>query len=384
MRVTQLMWNKNQGWSPGRPDEFGVDWNLLLCFWSLDEDTLSPLLAQLREAFPGVLLAGCSTAGEILRDRVLDETLCVTLVGFDTARALGAQVALGQASASEEVGRDLAGLLSKTGLRHVLVFSSGLEVNGSALARGLVAGLPQGVSISGGLAADGDRFCRTSVLRDDGLCDSCVTGVGLYGDSLCIGCGSRGGWKPFGPERLITRSQDNILLELDNEPALELYEKYLGRHAEGLPATGLLFPLSIRQDGSGKRLVRTILGMDRERGSLTFAGDVPEGAYAQLMQANSDRLVDGATDAARLALAPLQELAGPGRDPGLALLVSCVGRKLILKQLVDEEVESVADVVGADTPLTGFYSYGELAPDRSGGTCELHNQTMTVTTISER
>ncbi|WP_022660277.1 FIST signal transduction protein [Paucidesulfovibrio longus] len=384
MRVKQLHWNEQDGWNPQQPDTLGIDWDLLLCFWSADADALSEPLAALRSSFPGAIITGCSTAGEIHQDHVLDDSLSVTLVGFDFAKATGARVAIENPAQSREAGRALADRLPRQGLRHTLIFSSGLGVNGSELARGVIAGLPEGASVSGGLAGDGDRFSRTFVLWDGEICDNCVVGLGLYGDALHVGCGSKGGWDVFGPERLITSSSGNVLYEMDGESALALYEKYLGKQAAGLPATGLLFPLSIRQEGREESLVRTILSIDRERQSMTFAGDVPVGAYAQLMKANFDRLVDGATDAAQLAMTPLRERLGPGTEPDLALLISCVGRKLILKQMVEEEVESVADVVGADTPLTGFYSYGELAPGRPDGTCELHNQTMTITAICER
>lgn len=384
MRVKQLLWNTNIGWTPSSPDNIGGIWDVGFCFWSVDVDTLTEQLSQLIEYFPKTLLTGCSTAGEIHQDQVLDNTLSVTLVAFDSAWAKGIVAELPDASASRQVGVQLARQLPTKKLRHVLVFSVGLGVNGSELTRGISEGLPSSVTISGGLAGDGDRFQTTSVLWDGKPNGSSVVALGLYGDSLCIGCGSRGGWDVFGPERQITASEGNVLYEMDGESALALYEKYLGKHAAGLPATGLLFPLSIRQEGREDRLVRTILGIDREHKSLTFGGDVPVGAYAQLMKANFNRLIDGATDAAHRAMARLHDQCGHGGEPDIALLISCVGRKLILKQMVEEEVESVADIVGSDTPIAGFYSYGELAPGQTEGNCELHNQTMTITTISER
>jgi len=217
------------------------------------------------------------------------------------------------------------------------------------------------------------------VFLDNVLKKNTIVAIGFYGDSLQVGYGSRGGWDSFGPDRLVTRSKANILYELDGQSALELYKKYLGEQAKGLPATGLLFPLSISLNGGGKRLVRTILSVSENDGSMTFAGDVPEGNYARLMKANFERLVDGAAESARQA----QALGSP--DPDLAILVSCVGRKLVLKQRIDEEIESVQDALGPGAALTGFYSYGEICPvGPDEKQPELHNQTMTVTTFSER
>ena len=202
--------------------------------------------------------------------------------------------------------------------------------------------------------------------------------LGLYGNRLKVGYGSLGGWDSFGPERLITRSRGNVLYELDGQSALELYKKYLGEHAKGLPATGLLFPLSIRTKEGDAGVVRTILAIDEEDRSLTFAGDIPEGAYARLMKANFDRLIDGAVGAAKTSY----EAIG-STSPDLAVLISCVGRKMILKQRTEEEVEGVREILGDKTVLAGFYSYGEISPFTPGARCELHNQTMTITTFSE-
>jgi hypothetical protein len=206
-----------------------------------------------------------------------------------------------------------------------------------------------------------------------------IVAVGLYGPDLQIGYGSLGGWDVFGPVRLITRSRGNVLYELDGQSALALYKRYLGEQAGDLPASGLLFPLSVRARDSDKGVVRTILGVSDTDDSMTFAGDIPEGAYAQLMRANFDRLVDGAIGAARVSAAAI----GPA-PPDCALLISCVGRKMVLQQRVEEEIEGVRDVVGSKAVLAGFYSYGEISPFTPTARCELHNQTMTVTTLSER
>jgi len=261
---------------------------------------------------------------------------------------------------------------------HVFVLSDGLRVNGSELVRGLSQHLPLGVTITGGLAGDGDRFQQTQVMWNGRLQSGKVVAVGLYGDRLKVGYGSFGGWEPFGPKRQITKSDGNVLYELDGEPALTLYKRYLGDHAANLPASGLLFPLSLQVESDDRYLVRTILAVHEAEQSLTFAGDVPEGTTAQLMKASFDRLVDGAMQAASISLQPLA-----GTAPELAILISCVGRKLLLNQRIEEEVEGVQVVLGDRTPLTGFYSYGEISPFAPGASCELHNQTMTITTLVE-
>jgi hypothetical protein len=251
-------------------------------------------------------------------------------------------------------------------------------VNGSALVEGLLSELPRDVTVTGGLSGDKDRFSETYMICD-GVPERNQAGVvGFYGESLRVSYGSFGGWDPFGPERLVTKSRGNILYELDGKSCLGLYKMYLGEHAEGLPATALLFPLSIRSRSRASRLVRTVLSINEDDQSMTFAGDIPEGSYAQFMKANINRLIDGAEEAARVS----RSLSG-GSQVELAVLISCVGRKMVLRQRVEEEVEGVRDILGSGAVMTGFYSYGEISPSRPGEPCELHNQTMTITTLSE-
>ena len=233
--------------------------------------------------------------------------------------------------------------------------------------------------LTGGLAGDADRFESTLVSCNAPAEPGCIAAIGLYGDNVTIGHGSVGGWDPFGPERTITRSEGNVLYELDGKPALDLYKRYLGDEAANLPGSALLFPLMVRAgDSDGVGLVRTILGIDEARKSMTFAGDLPQGHKAQLMRANFERLIDGAGQAARVAGARGLD----GRK--LAVLISCVGRKMVLGQRTAEEVEAVASLLGQKVSQLGYYSYGEISPHVRLGSCELHNQTMTITVLAEK
>lgn len=336
------------------------------------------LWRRLEAQFPGATIAAGSSAGEICGARVTDDEAVVTALRFEKTRVRSARVALADVVGSREAGAKLAEELLGDELRHVFVLSDGIQVNGSDLVRGLAGGLPKDVPVTGGLCGDGPRFEQTHACLDAFSAAAQVVAIGFYGDALHVGQASFGGWDTFGPERRVTRSKGNQLYELDGGAALDLYEKYLGEHAAGLPASGLLFPLAIRRTLEDEAVVRTILAIDRETRSLTFAGDVPEGYYARLMRANIDRLIDGASRAAGAARSVRDS------NPELAILVSCVGRKLVLGQRVEEEVEAVQRVLGEGAALCGFYSYGEISPFTPSARCELHNQTMTITTMSER
>ncbi len=378
MNIEQVRWQAATGWSPGPLGQLRAQPQLVLMFGGPQALRQSGCIADVVAAYPKAILFGCSTAGEIFDTHVMDDSVVVTAIHFEHTRVRAAHADIGGAANSYAVGTQLATSIEHEGLRHVFALSDGLGINGSDFVQGLKAFLPENVTITGGLSGDGARFQQTYIIRGTTHSSGSAGIIGFYGDRLTIGFGSLGGWDPFGPERLITKSQGNVLYELDGKSALALYKEYLGPHAAGLPATGLLFPLSIRGAQSEDPVVRTILSVDESRQSMTFAGDIPVGAYARLMKANFDRLVDGATVAARTCATAM----GPSTAE-LAILISCVGRKLVLQQRIEEEVEAVRDVLGAGAVLTGFYSYGEISPFTPTARCELHNQTMTITTFAE-
>lgn len=378
MNIEQAIWTGTGGWVTKNGRGMGGSARLVFVFGETSLLKEPAPLQALRSLYPDAHFFGCSTAGEISGIEVLDDALVSTALSFDSSAVKLTRCKAGDIGDSREVGRLLASGLDKEGLVHAFVLSDGLNVNGSALVEGILGELPPDVTLTGGLSGDKDRFKETCVVCD-GAAESNQVGIlGLYGDKLRIGYGSFGGWDPFGPERLVTRSTGNILYELDGKSSLNLYKTYLGEHARGLPATALFFPLSIRSPGKPSRLVRTVLSVSEEDQSMIFAGDIPEGSYAQFMKANINRLIDGAVEAARRSTRSESD-----RSTELAILISCVGRKMVLKQRVEEEVEGVRDILGEQAVLTGFYSYGEISPSCSREMCELHNQTMTITTLTE-
>ena len=379
MKVDQHRWAEATGWESELPGELAESAQLVLLFGNTAILKEKKQLDKIKTAYPKAHLLGCSTAGEICDTKVTDDSLVATAVNFEFSQLKGAQVKLSNVGNSFQAGEHLAGSLDKEGLVHVFVLSDGVEVNGSDLVKGLVNRLPEGVTVTGGLSGDGEHFKETLVFWDGPPESGVVAVLGLYGERLKIGYGSLGGWDPFGPERVITRSKANVLYELDGTSALELYKRYLGEHALGLPATGLFFPLSLRSKKGDTGVVRTILSINDEEKSMTFAGNVPEGDYARLMKANFDRLIDGAVEAAKVSY-----MTSGSLSPDLAILISCVGRKMVLRQRIEEEVEGVREVLGDRTILAGFYSYGEISPFIPGTKCALHNQTMTITTSSEK
>lgn len=343
-----------------------------------DEESCSEL-AGIHTCFPNSVIIGCSSSGEIYGEELSDNSIVVTVIRFADTRLKLVHAEITDAEQSFGVGTSVAEQLLAPDLAAVFTLTDGLKVNGSAYVEALNKVLADDVTITGGLAGDGDQFERTWLLYE-GICKSGkVVAVGFYGDAVRVTHGSHGGWDLLGPEREVTHSVGNVLYTMDNQPALEVYKKYLGERAEGLPATGLLFPLAIRNKNDEDPLtVRTILAVDEQKQSITFAGDIPGGSHVKLMRANLDRLVDGAAKAAEQL-----DMARYDSSPAICLAISCVGRRLVLGPRVEEELEAVREVLPVEAGLVGYYSYGEISPLTSG-LCDLHNQTMTLTLFWEQ
>jgi hypothetical protein len=379
MDLATRSWTPGPGWSEPLPVELDGEQTLVTAFGDPAIAGQPEAIHELTTAFPHSRIIGCSTAGQILGDTLTDGTLVVGVARFADTRIDATVASVTGPADSYCAGARIALALGRRDLRAVFVLSDGLLVNGSELVRGITSGVGTDVVVTGGLAGDGERFASTWVIADgDEPASGAIAAIGLSGDSVVVGSGSFGGWDIFGPERLITRAEGNVLYELDGRPALALYKEYLGDRASGLPATALLFPLAVRHDRSNTRqTVRTILGIDEDEQSMTFAGDVPQGWLGQLMRANKDRLIDGAMHAAVMGGAPQRSA------PSLAVAISCVGRRLVLGEQTEEEIEATLEALPHQSQLVGFYSYGEIAP-HAEGSCDLHNQTMTITTLGEK
>lgn len=344
---------------------------------SIDQE----LFNFLKIRFPKAHIVISSTAGEISDTEVFDNSMVITAIQLENTSIRCSIANIQTHSNSYEIGKHLMNKLLASDLSAVFVISDGTYINGSELVAGLnETSVMYGkhIPITGGLAADGPRFGKTYVGLNQIPTAGEVVAIGFYGTSIRIGHGSFGGWDEFGTERVITRSDKNILYEIDNKNALDLYMEYLGSYKNELPGSALLFPLSIKEPNCDEHVVRTILSINEEEKSMSFAGNLPEGSTVRFMKANFDRLIDGSSIAAQKAFTSLSDT-----KPELIILISCVGRKLILQDRTDEEVEAVRKIFGRTSPLSGFYSYGEISPFNPLSKCELHNQTMTITTFCE-
>ncbi len=344
----------------------------------------SPQLTQaLKALVPTCEILGCSTAGEIAVDRVYDNSCILTAIHFERTQIKTVTTAITSMDDSFAAGARLGSELPTENLTGILLLGTGVSINGSALIAGMESQLPAGIRISGGLAADAGAFKQTWTLGPAGNSDHHIVAVGLYGQHVQLSYGTFAGWEPFGPARKVTRCDGNVLYELDGSRALDIYKRYLGDYAKDLPGSGLLFPFAMLNSAQEKHgIFRTILAVNEAEGSLTLAGDIDPNGYLELMHSSTEKLINGAETAAKTAFKN-HPSKNPTLNNSLAILVSCIGRKLVMGDRIDEEVEAVANTLGKNTTITGYYSNGEIAGTEFHPSCQLHNQTMTITWISE-
>ncbi|MDX2504478.1 MAG: FIST C-terminal domain-containing protein [Gammaproteobacteria bacterium] len=331
----------------------------------------------IKEKYSHAQIVGASSSGNILGTEISNSPIVATAVQFEKGSVAISKVDFSDDDDVEQLSKVLIDQLPKDKLKHVFVMSDGLNINGSELVRGINKASHK-FTVTGGMAGDGDRFQETWIVSDEPARKYRIVAVGFYGDDFSITTGCQAGWNSFGADRTVTKSSGNVLYELDNRPALDLYKEYLGEFAKDLPHSGMRFPLNIKEHEDAGEVIRTLLGIDEKSKSITFAGDIPEGYIVRLMKPDFDVLINGAGAAA-------EDINIINSNPALGLVVSCVGRRVVMKQVVEEELEAVEDVLGKNVQLTGFYSYGEIAPLQNDlSQCQLHNQTMTLTVIYEK
>lgn len=378
MKLSTFLYQEG-GWSKPLDTSLDSPQTLITVFGTANSSQVAPVINEINHQFPKSLVIGASTAGEILQEELFEGSVVVAIAKFHSTSLKSFSIEVDGSESSYENGAKIAQSLAAENLKAVFVLSDGLKVNGSKLTQGINAEFSDQVVVTGGLAADDDRFTQTWVVVDGKPVSGYITAIGFYGDLLQVSHGSKGGWDTLGVNRSVTKSENNVLYELDGKPALDLYKKYLGDKAADLPASGLLFPLHLTEQNDGDEAkVRTILGVNETENAIMFAGDIPEGSQVTLMKANFDRLIDGAYEAGEQLTSP-----NANSEDSLCFAISCVGRKLVLKQRTEEELEATMESMPENTQQVGFYSYGEISTLASGR-CDLHNQTMTLTLFSEQ
>lgn len=379
MRVITTFYTPTTGWHSPLPNDMDSLHTLIMIFGNPDIEQYQPQLQEIREVFPLAIMTGCSSFASIAQDKIFDDGFTISITQFEQTTIKLAFTILQDSADSYAGGRRIGQQLAAPDLRGVIILADGVYTRGTALIHGITHELGTQINMVGGLASDKETFKKNWVLNGSKKMPRAVCGIGLYGKYLGISTRAKDGWHPFGLERTVTRSQGHTLYELDHYPALALYQEYLGKRANDLPQSALHFPLAVWHKDRKNYIIRAVLAVDEATHSLRCAGEIPEGSCAQLMYACSENLVEGAEEAAIQIRKQLPACCGAL----WALAISCYGRKVIMQEESDQELEAILEQLPAGTQQIGFYSYGELAPNQDLGICSLYNETMTLTVIYE-
>lgn len=346
------------------PTELDSSNTLIIVFYSKRTEEI----LNIKKVFPKSTIIGCSSAGEIFNNNVSDD-LVISITKFENSRfsVLSKEISL---TNSFDIGKVIGLETKKETLSGMFILSEGLNINASQLTNGLREEI-KNVPIYGGLAGDAQRFKETSILYNDKFYSNQILAISFYGN-VKFNYGIAGGWIKFGPMRKITKAKDTTVFEIDGQPALDLYKEYLGKEANNLPASALLFPLSFKNKNNFD-LTRTILAIDEKNKAIILAGEIPEGSNVSLMHAEMNDLVDGSLE----SIKHLDSL-----EDGLNIAISCVGRRIVMGEYAESELDILFHSKKIKK-LSGFYSYGEISPFKKKSNCELHNQTAILLNISE-
>lgn len=380
MKLEQCRWQKETGWENGKEPGGLKEAQLVIFFASKVIFDENGIIEELKNYYPKAEIVGCAVQWQIQGQEVTEAALCFTAIFFEHASVAVVTGSVDDVNKSQELGTSLIQSLPSEGLRHVFVLGDGLNLAGSAFVRGISSKISTLIGLTGGFTSEGVSTGQPGLYCNKKLPKGSAILIGFYGDLLQFSYAANTGWKSYGPIRKITKSDGDTLYELDNKPVLDLYKDFLGPFAHELPDIGLLYPMSVwaPDQEQSSALARTIIDVNEESKSLRTAGDVPEGSNVQFMITNIDMLVKGAETAAEKTFKVLKHT-----EPELALIMSCISRKFVMKQRSEEELDAVADILGKKVAYVGFYTWGEISPFGFNEKCFFQNQVMAITAIRE-
>lgn len=336
-----------------------------------------------------VQIVGASTAGEITKDGpTMRDSVSIMLLASDTLICTSA-VATGLTSDSTAAGASLAEQLKESSPQLLMMFADGLKGNGSAVIRGILSTLGQHFPVVGGSAGDNGKLVETHQFFGDTSYTDAVVGVGFSGQ-FKFSVGVNHGWSAVGAPHVVTKSAGTTIYEINHQPAVSLYERYLGVEemanlkSEMLGEVALSYPLGIKDLQSDEFLLRAPFAV-AEDGSIVCGGEVLEGSEVQLMVGSKEDAIAAASRAAQSALDNL------GTTPKVAFIFSCHVRNTLFsdKETARAEIQAIQSVIGDTVPIIGFYTYAEQAPVAGSSysinkcTPQLHNETVVITLIGE-
>lgn len=349
---------------------------LLFCSFSYDH---AEILSRINAAFPNIELIGGTSYGEVSSvGGFKEESVAFIAFASDTIKikaGLGRNVSLDAEKAAKMAVETALSALGETP-KLAIALPESIRTNGAAFVRGLEF-LGKEATTLGGFTADmlqlkeTRQFYKTEALTD------CAPLL-VFGGATLFSLGRESGWSPLGNEGTITRSEGNIVREIDMRPAAEFFNRYLGDSVGGQLEYSE-YPLMVRENDEEEYCLRSAMGADGKTGGVVFLSEVPERAKVRVSEASRNMIIEGTRQSVINALGSY-----PGKEPAAALLFSCAGRRNVLGMRTKEEIAIVKSSTAPGLPICGLYTYGEISPAKLGGRTLYNNDTFVTLLIGDR
>ena len=330
------------------------------------------VLHRIAEVFPEIELIGGTTDGEMSSVLGFEQDSLTLMVFCSDNITISAGIGHGvskDAIAASQSAVQQAGIAHKEEIQFCISLPESLTTSGVVILDSLKQALGKQVPIFGGLTADQWRSQQTYQFFQTEVCSDSVP-ILLFSGPILFSHGVASGWQPIGKPGRVTKAENNVVYEIDDQPALAFYHRYLG----ALPPSSE-YPLALFDAESDSHYMRAPSGIyDPTIGSITFFGDVPPQSVVQIAETTHNEILSASK------LSTLQALENyPGQAPAAALFFSCASRRQILGSLTREEYEQaqhcLSESLRQPLPSCGFYTNGEIAPLQQKGATYFHNET---------
>ncbi len=331
----------------------------------VDEEHIKSLISTILKIVPKAKIIGSTTDGEIMGDRVQQYSTILSFIIFEKTKVKTYYTDCDDKSSI--VAKKLYSQFKPIDdIKAIISFTQGLDFNGESYIKSFKK-LNHKMVIAGGLAGDNASFQKTIVFTEKGCMNSTAVAAVLHSKELIVSNINSFGWKRIGKKLKVTKSDKNVVYTIEDIPVVDIYRKYLGDDiADELPATGIEFPLILFRGDI--EIARAVIGINKKKKSLIFAGDIKEGEYVQFGY--------GDIDSIKSLIKPTKELIVKNPIEGI-FIYSCMARKRLMGEGISAEIKPLSEIA----PVSGFFTYGELFTKNDQ--FELLNQTMTILTLSE-
>lgn len=337
-------------------------------------------IASLQEACKTfrIELIGCTGSGEIV-DGDLNE-VGVSLMLLEVPAAYFSLVQKSFTTGGESELTQALGQTATTRFERpaILALASGMTTDGVSVVEGIHAGVGMDIPLFGGLAGDDSAKATTYVYTTEHIYEEGIVALVFDNDKVQLEGVAVGGWQPLGKVHQVSKTNGNLILEIDNEPALDLFLRYFGNVSFG--ATTVLADITPGQipfklfSGPEKGNMRSILRFNEEQRALLMAGRIEEGDKFKFCPIAKLDVLHKTINAFREHSETLDNPAG-------VILIQCKSRHYAFGPMLQDEVNGIYNIW--QKPTIGFLSNGEFGPTQLGGRASFHNVTCSLVTIKE-